>query len=309
MFKITLNLIYIMSEQNNKTKNASYFALWRSKVCQTAQTPNILRYLLDLIYFPEAKGSVFDPCPANPTFDGLKIEWKKHNYVNPEFKDIPLWLDKAAAEAKKQHNTVVLMPVRLCTKYFSNILDCPDLHSIVLWTNKVQFIPYTGTLNVPLMTLYFSPRRTPLSKMPFCSRVGFDFLDTTMRTFKDYVSEKYGSSKVKIHKLNKLEYVCASPSDLIMSGVTRCQQHKAPGKEPYACVALLSADCINNSSFRAALPFIRDVAIVYPKHKLFMAASCLVCMSTVPLRLPQLCKRRLPIAYIGNYRDKIIRQT
>ena len=285
-------------------KNKSYFSLWRSKVCQTAQTPNILRYLLDLIYFPECKNSVFDPCPANPTFDGLKIEWKKSNYVNPEFKDIPLWLEKASVEAKKQRNTVLLMPVRLCTKYFANILDCPDLHSIVLWTNKVQFIPYTNTLNVPLMTLYFSQRRTPLSKMPFCKRVGFDFLDTTQKSLKQYAHEKFSGSQIKVNKLNKLEYVCASPSELIMSGVNKCQQ---AGTEPYACAVLISADCINNSSFTAAIPFIRDIAVLYPKHKLFMAASCLVTMCSVPLKLPQLSTKRLPITYIGNYRDKIIK--
>lgn len=27
----------------------------------------------------------FDPCPADPDFDGLSIDWKRSNFVNPPY--------------------------------------------------------------------------------------------------------------------------------------------------------------------------------------------------------------------------------
>ena len=37
--------------------------------------------------------NMFDPCPLNrePEFDGLKIDWKTKNYINPPYNDIGAW--------------------------------------------------------------------------------------------------------------------------------------------------------------------------------------------------------------------------
>ena len=43
----------------------------------------------------------FDPCPANPGFDGLTEEWGMCNYVNPPYGRIKWWLRKALIELDK----------------------------------------------------------------------------------------------------------------------------------------------------------------------------------------------------------------
>lgn len=58
----------------------------------------------------------FDPCPANPKFDGLSIEWKNSNYVNPPYgTELSKWLKKCFEESKKGKLVVVLIPSRTDT--------------------------------------------------------------------------------------------------------------------------------------------------------------------------------------------------
>lgn len=52
----------------------------------------------------------FDPCPPNPTFDGLNIPWKKFNYVNPPFNKKVPWINKALEEQALGNTTVMLLP-------------------------------------------------------------------------------------------------------------------------------------------------------------------------------------------------------
>lgn len=81
---------------------------------QYAQTPDELLKKLETLY-----GTFdFDPCPADPNFDGLNTEWGKNNFVNPPFKYLSLWLKKSLIEWKKGKKIVFLMPIRLHTKYF-----------------------------------------------------------------------------------------------------------------------------------------------------------------------------------------------
>jgi len=56
----------------------------------------------------------FDPCP-NPKpkdFDGLKVEWKKSNWVNPPFwAGITAWVRKAIEEQQKGKTSVLILPL------------------------------------------------------------------------------------------------------------------------------------------------------------------------------------------------------
>jgi phage N-6-adenine-methyltransferase len=66
----------------------------------------------------------FDPCPVNPNFDGLEIEWKKRVYVNPPYGNIPNWLQKAHSQMAKGNSEIIvfLLPVDTSTKWFHNYI-------------------------------------------------------------------------------------------------------------------------------------------------------------------------------------------
>jgi len=34
----------------------------------------------------------FDPCPSNPTFNGLTVDWQERNFINPPYKDVAKWV-------------------------------------------------------------------------------------------------------------------------------------------------------------------------------------------------------------------------
>lgn len=64
----------------------------------------------------------FDPCPYESDFDGLSIEWKEKNFVNPPYSQISKWVDKSIEQNKKGKGVILLIPARTDTKYFKNLL-------------------------------------------------------------------------------------------------------------------------------------------------------------------------------------------
>jgi len=64
----------------------------------------------------------FDPCPVNPEFDGLSIEWGKCNFVNPPYNKLKEWIKKAFQEYNKGKTVVLLIPARTDTKAFHDYL-------------------------------------------------------------------------------------------------------------------------------------------------------------------------------------------
>ena len=74
----------------------------------------------------------FDPCPPNPEFDGLEIEWGKRNFVNPPYGNvISKWLAKAVEEQGKGKTSVFLIPSRTDTKWW---------HTYVMEADEIRFI-------------------------------------------------------------------------------------------------------------------------------------------------------------------------
>ena len=74
----------------------------------------------------------FDPCPPNPQFDGLEIEWGKCNFVNPPYGNvIAKWLEKAVQEQEKGKTSVFLIPSRTDTRWW---------HNFVMNADEIRFI-------------------------------------------------------------------------------------------------------------------------------------------------------------------------
>ena len=86
------------------------------------ETPQWLLDYLSKFYFDGEE--MFDPCPINQTFDGLEIEWKSQNFINPPYnrKDKEAFIRKAFAESKKGKLCVMLLPVSTSTKIFHEII-------------------------------------------------------------------------------------------------------------------------------------------------------------------------------------------
>ena len=116
-----------------------------------------------LNYLKTDEGEMFDPCPNNPTFDGLKIVWPKSRtvYVNPPFNRInkknptglSSWVEKAFNEYLKGSRIILLMPLYTCTQYFHEyIADSADITFI---EGRVKFKGYSGGASFPVMLCTF----------------------------------------------------------------------------------------------------------------------------------------------------------
>lgn len=74
----------------------------------------------------------FDPCPHNPEFDGLNVEWGKSNFVNPPYgREIQNWIKKGYEESLKGKTVVFLIPSRTDTRYW---------HDYVMKAKEIRFI-------------------------------------------------------------------------------------------------------------------------------------------------------------------------
>lgn len=74
----------------------------------------------------------FDPCPPNPTFDGLNTEWGKCSFCNPPYgREIGKWITKGYEEHLKGKTVVFLIPSRTDTIYW---------HRYIMKATEIRFI-------------------------------------------------------------------------------------------------------------------------------------------------------------------------
>lgn len=88
-------------------------------------------------------GEMFDPCPLNHDinkWDGLKIDWKPVNFINPPYslKLKEAFVKKAIKESKRGCVCVCLLPVSTSTKLFHKYI-LPNKKEIRFIKGRIKF--------------------------------------------------------------------------------------------------------------------------------------------------------------------------
>ena len=93
----------------------------------------------------------FDPCPYLATFDGLKCNWGKRNFVNPPYSKVKEFLIKAHIELNNGNADLCVFLVfsNTDTKWFHNyVYGKAELRFI---KGRVRFIDTNNQVNQPAM--------------------------------------------------------------------------------------------------------------------------------------------------------------
>jgi len=91
------------------------------------RTPHDLYRGLDRLFHFD-----FDPCPVNPHFNGLLMDWRQNNFVNPPYgREIGRWVKKGFEESQKGKTVVMLIPSRTDTKWW---------HDYVMRAKEIWFV-------------------------------------------------------------------------------------------------------------------------------------------------------------------------
>lgn len=65
----------------------------------------------------------FDPCPSDPSFDGLVVDWGERSFVNPPYgREIVKWVDKAVDEYGRGKLVVMLVASRTDTRWWHKLM-------------------------------------------------------------------------------------------------------------------------------------------------------------------------------------------
>jgi len=93
-------------------------------------------YIFNMIYEKYGFTNMFDPCPLKHDknkWDGLKIDWKPLNYVNPPYnnKDKVAFIKKAYQEQLKGNTSLMLIPAST---------DIAIFHEVILPNAEITFL-------------------------------------------------------------------------------------------------------------------------------------------------------------------------
>ena len=101
--------------------------------------------------------SLFDPCPNNPTFDGLSIEWPKGDtiYVNPPYTrgQISKWVKKCHDLWKEGYQIIMLIPSYTDTAYFHDLIY--KKANLQFIRGRLNFKGYNSKASFPSMLVFY----------------------------------------------------------------------------------------------------------------------------------------------------------
>ena len=108
----------------------------------------------------EEFGLYYDPCPVNPTKDGLAIDWptNKPVYVNPPYTrgSISKWVEKCYLEHSKGCEIILLIPAYTDTAYFHDYIYNKKNIDIRFIRGRIKFKGYDQKSSFPSMLVIFS---------------------------------------------------------------------------------------------------------------------------------------------------------
>lgn len=135
------NLSYLDGEMNR--------ALFTSER-QNWKTPKAFYQALDAEFRFD-----FDPCPPNPTFDGLKEPWGNVNFCNPPYNEIEKWIEKGALECCSGKTVVFLIPSRTDTRWWHNhVMNAKEIRFI---KGRLKFDEHKNSAPFPSCIVIFKP--------------------------------------------------------------------------------------------------------------------------------------------------------
>lgn len=115
---------------------------WYSRASDNWATPrNIYKFFMDR--------GCYDPCPINAEKDGLSIEWKERNFVNPPYSQLKKWVIKSIEEHKKGHAVTLLIPARTDTQAFKLLFEYGAIFTFItgrLAYNETGKAPFPSML-------------------------------------------------------------------------------------------------------------------------------------------------------------------
>lgn len=101
-------------------------------------------------------GFDFDPCPPNPEFDGLNIEWGAKNFCNPPYgRELARWIKKGYNEHRLGKLVVFLVPSRTDTKWWHDY--CMKADQIRFIKGRLKFDEYEYNAPFPSAVVIFNP--------------------------------------------------------------------------------------------------------------------------------------------------------
>lgn len=109
------------------------------------------------LYEKFIKNGWYDPCPINPTKDGLTIEWQQKNFVNPPYSNLKAWIHKAIEEHKKSKAVILLIPARTDTQVFKTIVEYGAVITFI--TGRLKFND-KGSAPFPSCIIYLTGTET-----------------------------------------------------------------------------------------------------------------------------------------------------
>jgi len=165
--KISTHQAYSLTTKKGKgMSNHSRKIIFSSKNDDWATPDDIYKKLDDEFHFD------FDPCPLDPTFNGLEISWKKRNFINPPYSNIDSFLEKGHHELNNGHTEllVYLIPVRTDTRWFHKYIYPyfkKDQCEIRFQKGRIKFSNGTGAKHsapFPSMYVIFDRRKNELTR-------------------------------------------------------------------------------------------------------------------------------------------------